>query len=155
MSDLTLPGDIARVLRPCSPVVLTAHHMAGSHWSAVPGCRGVVHRLEDIAGVPGALCAWGAEDSEFEALVWAPLSGLALDLSDPTARAHAAWYCDRMVQDADRATARAIRSSDVSMRAHQSLAVADAIRGRPMDAERIRLLRELVLHVAGREESND
>jgi len=82
MSPLTLPGTIPGLLRRGSPVILATRTYGGSVF--LDAARGVVCSdggrvaTETLGGSP-VLVSTGAGD-------------LALDLSDPTGRAHAAWW---------------------------------------------------------------
>ncbi len=82
MSALTLPGDIPGLLRRGSPVVLATRTYGGSVF--LDGARGVVCSdggrvgTETLGGSP--------------VLVSTSPRDLALDLTDATGRAHAAWW---------------------------------------------------------------
>ena len=78
MTTPTLPGHGANWLRPCSPVIVTR--------GTYVGLRGVVVSIAD--GL--AMVAFGKPS--ILSLIALGLDDLALDLSDPTGRAHAAWW---------------------------------------------------------------
>ena len=93
MGDLTLPGDIPGLLRPCSPVRVTPDPDTGPRPFA-----GVVGELLDGAArlwMPAEV--WGEDldiapdEPTSERGVW-HFDWLALDLTDATGRAHAAWW---------------------------------------------------------------
>lgn len=76
MADLTLPGDIPGLLRRCSPVVVAEDLHEGKamtlHALGNGFASGAVDGLSDV-------CA-------------GHVASLALDLTDATGRAHAAWW---------------------------------------------------------------
>lgn len=78
-ADLTLPGDIPGLLRRGSPVLYRDEE---SWWT-------VLYIEDDEA------CA--APVGEVPLGAWGHLSDFALDLSDPTGRAHAAWWLAEQV----------------------------------------------------------
>lgn len=85
-NELTLPGDIPGLLRRCSPVVTTQAALG------VPvGTRTVV--CADVRTEPGPAYARVLIDNSGPGL---GLSMLALDLTDATGRAHAAWWLGYM-----------------------------------------------------------
>ncbi len=77
MDDLTLPGSIPGLLRRGSPV---PHPRAADVPCVVVGVR------EDVARIA---YPWPRNHEDVDA--W-PLGDLALDLTDATGRAHAAWW---------------------------------------------------------------
>ena len=81
MSDLTLPGDIEGLLRRGSPGVDTASGQRGVIWDASDSSASMLtvdfHGDSHLLHYPS--CAGGMEM-------------LALDLTDATGRAHAAWW---------------------------------------------------------------
>jgi hypothetical protein len=79
MSPLTLPGTIRGMFRRCSPVVALVATAAGDVFFAA-GARAIVSEVDYDAGLVLIEGGWFALDQ------W------ALDLSDPTGRAHAAWW---------------------------------------------------------------
>ena len=124
MSDTipTLPGSIPGLLRRGSPVL----------FGALPG---VVVRTGRLA------VAWLTGDPHVDQLVQA--DGVALDLSDATGRAHAAWYVAAHVDDYH-------GLDDVLGEGHYT-AIVNADNGGDMDDEEIAALRRVCLHVAGLE----
>lgn len=82
MTRPTLPGIILGLLRRGSPVV-----------STIDGTRGVLcHHDEPDAGSTPSPLGWFVADLDVEAIsVWR-YDEIALDLTDPTGRAHAAWW---------------------------------------------------------------
>lgn len=86
MSKPTLPGTIPGLLRRASPVV-------GVH----TGTNGIVMELSDHPDRgPGARVG----ETLAYSMSWAPLTAFALDLSDPTGRAHAVWWLLRRLGEA-------------------------------------------------------
>ena len=79
MSELVLPGDIEGLLRRCSPVIGASETVTGSGVIYEVTARDVVVFVE--SGHPGGTQKWGALFDE-----------VALDLTDATGRAHAAWW---------------------------------------------------------------
>lgn len=79
MSPPTLPGDLPGLLQRGSPVVWLGYDV-GWTVAAVDDVEALVTRAYDSDG-----------DRETRA-DWEALTYLALDLSDPTGRAHAAWW---------------------------------------------------------------
>lgn len=137
-TTLTLPGSIPGLLRRGSPVLLA---VVGDDGAAV-GARGVVVMLGREGGGPRtALVAVEVGDVHATRTVWRLLFDLALDLTDATGRAHAAWFAidlfDRLFADSFRMPGDARRAL--------SLATA----GADMTPEQIEALRLVVLHVAG------
>ena len=137
-ADLTLPGTIPGLLRRGSPVLS-------------PGITGEVVLSREPRGfigeepVAGALVAHPALGVQ-----WLALDDLALDLSDPTGRAHAAWWisahddCYDSCHDFD----------DWLGEGHYEAAVG-ADEGSDMDPEDIARLRAVALAVAERTEVPD
>lgn len=78
MADLTLPGTIPGLLRRGSPVAIRG----------APGrdYAGEVRRVDEADGT--VLASWNEMFSPW----WWPLRDVALDLTDPTGAAHAAWW---------------------------------------------------------------
>jgi hypothetical protein len=76
MTDLTLPGTIPGLLRRGSPVTQGAR-------------SGVVVHLWEVDGM--ASVAWAPPDDTATDCCWS-VDRLALDLTDATGRAHAAWW---------------------------------------------------------------
>ena len=92
MSALTLPGDIDGLLRRGSPVVLAAdEHWNGTSWMdpIEHGTKGLLFRPDDE---PLWWVAWESPTGDPYCLDPAAAKHLALDLSDATGRAHAAWW---------------------------------------------------------------
>lgn len=88
-SDLTLPGSIPGLVRGCTPVALT---VVGDDGAATEA-DGVVVMLGREDSCPRtALVAVGVGERHPRRLVWRLLADLALDLTDATGRAHAAWW---------------------------------------------------------------
>jgi hypothetical protein len=75
--NITLPGSIPGLLRRGSPALVSLHLKA---------------RAVTIHGIRDGL-AWFASDG-CDTVVVASISVLALDLTDATGRAHAAWWLD-------------------------------------------------------------
>lgn len=95
-SDLTLPGDIPGLLRRGSPVL---RHPLGS--PVVPSieaalCHGVEMRPRR-GGDGEELCVDLGGDYPAP-MRWWPAARVSLDLTDPTGRAHAAWWLARWWQ---------------------------------------------------------
>ena len=82
MDDLVLPGTIRDLLRVCSLVAVVSGAFAGR--------RGIVIDLEP--GARHAVVAMQADAQHDASVEWLPLADLALDLTDATGRAHAAWW---------------------------------------------------------------
>ena len=123
MSPLTLPGTIPGLLRRCSPVVAHVSMAAGDVFFAA-GARAVVFDVDPDAGLLSIEGGW------FAPAQW------SLDLSDPTGRAHAAWWviakCDPSTLSVD-----------------ASVVVLLGATGEDMTPEQINRLRLVCLHVAG------
>ena len=141
MTAPTLPGDIQGLLRRGSPVVPVRAHAWHTPSNGHP-CSAKASSVVRAAPHPGYtsvyLCDWGNT----------PLDGVALDLSDPTGRVHAAWYyADRLA-----AMTRGGGPGVPPYPRDVIVAVMESARqGRDMAPEQIDILRRLVLHVAGRE----
>lgn len=86
MSALTLPGSIPGLLRRGSPVTHT--HDGGWVQATVVLRAGMVTEVYIGQVQPPAWRVELATDSG----LWAPLGTIALDLTDATGRAHAAWW---------------------------------------------------------------
>jgi len=82
MDDLLLPGTIPGLFRRCLPVVVTR----GEHLDR----RGVVVDVDSDDSF--AFVDLRATRNDDRAAGWLPLDMLALDLTDATGRAHAAWW---------------------------------------------------------------
>ncbi len=122
----TLPGDLPGLLRRGSPVQYPPL-MAGS-WVVV-----------DVLGETAAIACLAAETPHHHGECH--ISDLALDLSDPTGRTHAAWWwAERVPVDA----AGLPRDRDAYA------AMMCARRGGDMDPDEIDTLRRACLAVAGR-----
>lgn len=78
MTTPTLPGTIPGLLRPCSPVIVTR--------GTYVGLRGVVVSIAD------GLAVVAFDKPSISSLIALGLDDIALDLSDPTGRAHAASW---------------------------------------------------------------
>lgn len=152
-APLTLPGTIPGLLRRGSPVVWAApirpNPTLPAHLQAGPGRerRGLWMPLGPKAD-EGMVCwdTWcGA--NRVEEHVYA--GDLALDLSDPTGRAHAAWWLGNSSFDDVLAACDALGISRVG-RKNAMAGCMEPIDGwdHSNDAD---TLRRVVLHVAGRE----
>jgi hypothetical protein len=128
MSPLTLPGTIPGLLRRCSPVVAHVSMAAGDVFFAA-GARAVVFDVDPDAGLLSIEGGW------FAPAQW------SLDLSDPTGRAHAAWWAlttfDMLFGDMGR-----LRPDDARV-------LRLAATGKDMTDVEIAALRLVCLHVAG------
>lgn len=127
--DITLPGSIPNLLRKGSPV----RHYLGDHGVVIRrDPRPPESRHGDWEVAPVGEWSDGWEDT-----VWMAQScrvdELALDLTDATGRAHAAWYCFEY------------GPGEWDQRTY--LLLYDAACNRDCDTE---ALRRVVLHVAGR-----
>lgn len=116
---LTLPGDIPGLLRRGSPVLDRGSR--GIYLRPDRSSNGQAHRVALDYGALGSI----------------PLPLLALDLTDATGRAHAAWWAIEQQP-------RALRS------ANEEIIVARACRGASLQAADLAALRDLVLRLAGR-----
>ena len=127
MTAVTLPGAILGLLRRGSPVTLRPRVYGDV--TLMHGGQGVVHdaargvAVVDTFGGSPRVVRYGRED-------------VALDLTDPTGRAHAAWL---VVANCD--------PSDLLD--NDSRAVFAALSGEDMKPEDIERLRLVCLHVAG------
>lgn len=136
MSALTLPGDIPGLLRRGSPVVLATRTYGGSVF--LDGARGVVCSdggrvgTETLGGSP--------------VLVSTSPRDLALDLTDATGRAHAAWWLQAQGWGVSEAAIERIAGTDDAA-AWLDWWFCGAEEANP---ERIAGLRDVVLCVAGR-----
>lgn len=134
--DLTLPGTIPGLLRRGSPAIrLPLTPMGGAvvdrdGWPCI-----VVECGDEVAAC--AFSDGGISVVEDDI----PLADLALDLSDATGRAHAAWWArhefDKLFADLNRLSDKARRVLDL------------ATRGEDMTPEQVADLRDFALHVAG------
>jgi hypothetical protein len=121
MSPLTLPGTIPGLRLHSAPVIYLR-----------TGDRGVAMLTPD-GRIVVMFCPAGARGPWTEA---ASPDELALDLSDPTGRAHAAWW--------------AVAHSDLStISAHDARVILSAVTGEDMKPEDVDRLRLVCLHVAG------
>lgn len=143
MTDLTLPGDIPGLLRRGSPVVAF-------------GLRCVVLGPDE----PGRWGPWlVASNGDWPDTMGYPAqavairscreSELALDLTDPTGRAHAAWWAlPRFIKRAQRQNLLEREVLGVHRERHALL--LDLAMGRDATHDQIATLRALVLRLAGR-----
>lgn len=115
MIPLTLPGSIPGLLRPRSPILYRG--MTGSI-SAIAAER-VTFALDDSVGVP----------------LTRDVEDLSLDLSDPTGRAHAAWWV--------------LRHAPSGVLPDSECLLIAARAGDDMTPTQIETLRALVLRLAG------
>lgn len=139
MSPPTLPGDIVGLLKRGSPIIMQTG--AGPR-------PGVVMRFQPDGEV---MFAWTGEDDgeQFDTTDPLPPRALALDLSDPTGRAHAAWWLRASVprganNDRIYPGATGEVQADVTSTAHR------AMLGMDMDVNQVFILRRACLAVAGR-----
>jgi hypothetical protein len=118
----TLPGDIEGLLRRGSPFTCDRLSERGEVREVLPTGAAIVADRERIAVYM--------------------LSDLSLDLTDPTGRAHAAWW----------AYGRTYPHGLDAITAHDTVAklMALAMRGADMTSEQINTLARLVLRLAGR-----
>ncbi len=136
MTDpITLPGSIPGLLRTGSVVRVHVPDMIGSP------LFGVVLVPDIGAGPRGREALVASSWFPTQRIPWADL---ALDLTDATGRAHAAWYV------AQHFTANYHDFDDILGPGHY-VAVVEADDGEDMDQEEIMALRRVVLHVAGLE----
>lgn len=84
MADLILPGTIPGLLRVCALIAIASGAFAGR--------KGVIVDLEP--GARHAVVALQADAQHDASVEWLPLANLALDLTDATGRAHAAWWLE-------------------------------------------------------------
>lgn len=125
----TLPGDIPGLLRRGSPVLATSS--ANAEWTITD--PPTAHDLVWL-GMPGARGVREARTSD-----------LALDLTDPTGRAHAAWWT---FQQRDPPEGWTGFPPPISV--EESMVRHCAIMGADMSPEQIDTLARLVLRLAGR-----
>lgn len=144
----TTPAPIRRE----TPVVLTDRWSVGSYWAAEPGARGVVLRLKDFDGKPGATVAWDPAHCEGEALAWVPLSRLTIDFDSPTGRAHAAWYVRSVAKDVDLVVISSRLKPGPDLRVgldFMAKLYAEAVSGQEMAPGRVVMLRRSLSVLAG------
>ena len=94
MSDhILLPGSIPGLLRRGSPCVLTGPDDTGAEVEC-DGCRVLAGELLVIVEVDerSAIVAGGTDDTDGPRWSEVLPTSLSLDLTDPTGRAHAAWW---------------------------------------------------------------
>jgi len=129
-SILTLPGDIPGLLRRGSPV-----------WRAraVGGLRCVC-----LTGAEGTAAVVLAARSD-KCTEWYKSTELVLDLSDPTGRAHAAWW---VLGQSAGPVSKALAALDTS--STYLLGLIDRCCAGSATAFDTEALRRIVLHVAGR-----
>lgn len=122
-NTLTLPGDIPGLLRRGSPVLFRDEC---SDWTVlcVDG--------DEVCAAPAGEVPLG---------LWEMSDDFALDLQDPTGRAHAAWFARDGFTDSEED--RLVRQSSRHAR-------SCAMKGLDMTPRDIEILRHAVLHVAGR-----
>jgi hypothetical protein len=132
MSPLTLPGTIPGLLRRCSPVT-----------DAGGVTRGLIYAM------PGYYRAypdwWGVNWNYL--LQPCDATRLHLDLTDPTGRAHAAWWLNDHDEDTLAQATRAVSGVD-DCEAWRWLIVS-ATSGDAWPDARVEYLRLVCLHVAG------
>ena len=150
-SILTLPGDIPGLLRRGSPV-----------WRAraVGGLRCVC-----LTGAEGTAAVVLAARSD-KCTEWYKSTELVLDLSDPTGRAHAAWWLDSQPRQYGTCWSGFIASPRPQVAAQLGSVVGPSELFADLDPDDLRTLpdgsrwvdtealRRIVLHVAGREGSD-
>jgi hypothetical protein len=134
MSALTLPGTIPGLLRRGSPVVANVRTAAGDVFFA-DGARAVVFDVDDTDGLLSIEGGW------FAPAQW------SLDLTDPTGRAHAAWWLNDHDEDTLAQATRAVSGVD-DCEAWRWLIVS-ATSGDAWPDARVEYLRLVCLHVAG------
>ena len=123
----TLPGDIPGLLRRGSPVVLASvEFWNGTSWMDPinQGRPGVVVHMTPL------WVSWCGLDGGPECLVDVGAQALALDLSDPAGRVHAAWWCEAAANGLDGADCGLVMGAEDDF-----------------DGERIERLRQLVLRL--------
>ena len=130
-SILTLPGDIPGLLRRGSPVLYRDEE---SWWT-------VLYVDDDEA------CASPGDEAVIG--LWGMLDDFALDLSDPTGRAHAAWW---VLGQSAGPVSKALAALDTS--STYLLGLIDRCCAGSATAFDTEALRRIVLHVAGREGSD-
>lgn len=131
MSDLltSLPGDIPGLLLRGSPII----HGLRFPW------RGLV--LTDGVRSDGSILGASPASETVQGPI--PATRIALDLTDPTGRAHAAWWAD------ERAISLMRAAADVGPHALGEI-MDTARRGGDMTPAQIDALARLVLRLAGR-----
>lgn len=140
----SLPGDIPGLLRRGSPVLIDFWRSEGH--DDFPDedsderpedylCRGNVYEVEGDA----LFVAWSQSEAHEGGFDEIHRGWMALDLTDPTGRAHAAWWCDD--RWAAGASTEDARMDDVLVHARH---------GADMTPTQIYLLARLVLRLAGR-----
>lgn len=140
----SVPGDILGLLRRGSPVWIDfwrshCHDIDATGDPDLDGlpedfqCRGVVTGIDD--GVISA--AWLSSESEDGGADDIHQDWMALDLTDATGRAHAAWWCRW------RLATEPFTADDLAL-------TEDAEQGAVMSAAQIDTLVRLVLRLAGR-----
>ena len=140
MSELTLPGDIPGLLRRGSPVVFRS----GGH---VPG---TVAKFADHKGITDVPWVWWEPHNEPNGVGKPSLrNSILLDLSDPTGRAHAAWW---VLGQSAGPVSKALAALDTS--STYLLGLIDRCCAGSATAFDTEALRRIVLHVAGREGSD-
>ena len=127
-SILTLPGDIPGLLRRGSPVLYRDEE---SWWT-------VLYVDDDEA------CASPGDEAVIG--LWGMLDDFALDLSDPTGRAHAAWW---VLGQSAGPVSKALAALDTS--STYLLGLIDRCCAGSATAFDTEALRRIVMHVAGRE----
>ena len=92
MSNLlnTLPGDIPGLLRRGSPVLYTAAIIPGVMLALIDEDLG---EFSDPPILSIALFGQHVMEDRCIDIVWRDRTHLQVDLTDPTGRAHAAWWC--------------------------------------------------------------
>ena len=145
MSEHTLPGDIPGLLRRGSPV-----HARG----LAKGCASVVVSVSEQEATIGFTQVWKGGtpwggDLHEDYAISQKLGKLALDLSDPTGRAHAAWWLGNVPFDRVLAACDALGLSAATRKNAMESCMSPA-EGWNHDAD-ADVIRRIVLHVAGRE----
>ena len=132
----TLPGDIPGLLLKHSPVLMADVREADAEADAEP-LSGGVHACGD--GYATAVFEDDEGDPVFAEFpsCGGGLADLLLDLTDPTGRAHAAWWCRW------RLATEPFTADDLAL-------TEDAEQGAVMSAAQIDTLVRLVLRLAGR-----
>ena len=133
MTTPTLPGTIPGLLRRTTPVIVTR-----GEWI---GLRGIVKSIAD------GLAVVALDNLSVSAVMTFALDELGLDLSDPTGRAHAAWWLNDHDEDTLAQATRAVSGVD-DCEAWRWLIVS-ATSGDAWPDARVEYLRLVCLHVAG------
>lgn len=141
MTALTLPGTIPGLLRRGSPAFRLALGDASRQEAIL--VHAIAERPQLYGGDGSELCA----EIRSGPLVWWPTRCLALDLTDPTGRAHAAWWLNDHDEDALAQATRAVSGVDDG-EAWRWLIVS-ATSGDAWPDARVEYLRLVCLHVAG------